>query len=129
VDTEEYINFTLFSENSLWLERIIQNLDTEILFERTSLLADIRIGVDRIRKLKFEHAKTRTELGKIKYSFNSPPEIFVRKALESSDSEGEAGENQNGRASATNGRQRRYKLNGNRSRKPRLNNEDFPELK
>ena len=128
MDTEEYINFTLFSENSLWLERIIQNLDTEILFERTSLLADIRIGVDRIRRLKFDHAKTRTELGKIKYSFNNPPEVFVRKALESSDSEGET-ENQNGKASATNGRQKRYKFNGNRSRKPRLNNEDFPELK
>lgn len=53
VDSESFINFTLFSENVLWLERLIQNLDKEIIFERTSLLADIRIGVDRIRRLKF----------------------------------------------------------------------------
>lgn len=92
VDTEEYINFTLFSENVLWLERLIQNLDKEIIFERVSLINDIRIGVDRIRRLKFQHAKARTELGKFKYSLNNPPEVFVRKALESSDSEAEVNE-------------------------------------
>lgn len=53
VDTEDYINFTLFGENVLWLERLIQNLDKEIIFERASLMNDIRIGVDRIRRLKF----------------------------------------------------------------------------
>lgn len=128
MDTDQYINLTLFSENSLWLERLIQNLDKEIAFERTNLLADIRIGVDRIRKLKVEHAKTKTEVGKVKYSLSTPPEIFVRKALESSDSEGEE-EAQNGKSSGTNGKHRKYKMHGNRSRRPRLNNEDFPELK
>jgi hypothetical protein len=48
-------------------------------------MADIRIGVDRIRKLKFEHAKSRTEVGRARYSMANPPDVFVRKALESSD--------------------------------------------
>lgn len=86
---------------------------------------DIRLGVDRIRKLKFDHAKTKTITGKVNYNLNSPPDVFVRKALESSDSEadeplGDAkGKSQ----------QRRYKLNGIQKRKVRLNGEDFPSLK
>lgn len=80
---------------------------------------DIKIGVDRIRKLKFEHAKNKTELGKVKYSLQNPPLVFVRKALESSDSEGEG---TNG-VTTSNGKHRRYKMNHNRPRKPRLMND------
>lgn len=47
-------------------------------------MEDIRFGVDRIRKLKVEHAKQKTEVGRVKYSINRPPEVFIRKALESS---------------------------------------------
>jgi hypothetical protein len=64
-------------------------------------------------------------VGKIKYSLDSPPDVFVRKALESSDSEGE----DTLHTAKPNNKQRRYKLNGKRSRKPHLTNDDFPELK
>jgi hypothetical protein len=90
-------------------------------------MADIRIGVDRIRKLKFEHAKSRTEVGRARYSMANPPDVFVRKALESSDEECDD-EPEKGKGKV-NGKNRRYKMNGNRSRKPRLNNDDFPELR
>lgn len=53
----------------------------------------------------------------------------MRKALESSDSEAEENEPVNRKASGTNGRQRHFKMSQNRNRKPRLTNEDFPELK
>jgi hypothetical protein len=42
---------------------------------------DIKIGVDRIRKLKFDHAKLKTTTGIAKYSLENPPKLFVRKAL------------------------------------------------
>lgn len=52
-------------------------------------MEDIKKGVDKIRKLKFEHAKIKTAVGKVRYTLGSPPDIFVRKALEDSDSESE----------------------------------------
>ena len=45
--------------------------------------------MDKIRKLKFEHAKIKTAVGRVRYTLGSPPDIFVRKALEDSDSESE----------------------------------------
>ena len=62
---------------------MIDSIDSEIVYERVSLMADIRAGVDRIRRLKVTHAKTKTETGKTKYSMEAPPPVFVRKALES----------------------------------------------
>jgi hypothetical protein len=44
-------------------------------------LDDIKIGVERIRKLKFDHAKLKTTTGRAKYSIDNPPKLFVRKAL------------------------------------------------
>lgn len=49
-------------------------------------------------------------MGRVKYSLNNPPEVFVRKALESSDSEAEGNEHVNGKVNGTNGRQRRFKM-------------------
>ena len=74
----------------IWLEKVLNNLDQEIEFERANLLEDIRIGVEQIRKLKVEHAKIKTEVGKTRYSnytLGCPPDVFVRRALESSDDE------------------------------------------
>lgn len=44
-------------------------------------MEDIRFGVERIRKLKVDHAKKKTVLGKTRYNLQQPPEIFVRKAV------------------------------------------------
>jgi|JI9StandDraft_2_1071091.scaffolds.fasta_scaffold240239_1 hypothetical protein len=53
-------------------------------------MEDIKFGVNRIKKLKAEHARHKTTLGKTKYSLTSPPEIFIRKALDSSSSDSES---------------------------------------
>ena len=36
-------------------------------------MEDISFGVERIRKLKFDHAKQKTALGRTKYSLQHPP--------------------------------------------------------
>lgn len=41
----------------------------------------MKIGVDKIRKLKFYHAKLKTAVGKATYSLANPPKKFIRKAL------------------------------------------------
>ena len=38
LDTEKYINLTVFEENTLWLEKIITNIDKEIDFEKADLM-------------------------------------------------------------------------------------------
>lgn len=50
-------------------------------------MEDLKFGVDRIRKLKIKHAKNKTALGKVQYSLNTPPEIFIRKAIDNSSSD------------------------------------------
>ncbi len=82
----------------------------------------MRSGVERIRKLKVEHAKRKTELGRTKYSLNQAPEVFVRKALESSDDEDQDCERERGKVS---GRGKNYKLRG---KKLRISEEEFPQL-
>ena len=107
---------------------MVNSISKEIDFERADLMEDIKFGVNRIRKLKIEHAKIKTTVGKSKYSINSPPEIFIRKAIDSSESEDEGpryikNEYKNGKNGKhyTNGDKRRNK-------KARILDEDFPTL-
>ena len=62
------MSLTVFGENIVWLEKLIDSIDNEVLFERVGLMDDIRAGVDRIRRLKFNHAKVKTTTGKVEYS-------------------------------------------------------------
>ncbi len=107
-------------------------------------MEDIRFGVDRIRKLKVEHAKQKTEVGRVKYSINKPPEVFIRKALESSSGSQDQdllkeiaygngkymnGKNghRNGKTNGfTNGKHKKY-ANGNKQ-KSAIKEEDFPNI-
>ncbi len=91
-------------------------------------MEDIKKGVDKIRKLKFEHAKIKTAVGKVRYTLGSPPDVFIRKALEDSDSESEE-ETADQRKNTNGFKQKRYRKNGNQGRKPRIHQDDFPELK
>lgn len=101
---------------------MLQNIDKEIDYQKVALISDIKIGVDRIRKLKFDHAKAKTATGRVKYSVYNPPEVFVRKALEDSDTESDDEDHANSTNGAQKRSNKRYAANGRGSRKPRLQN-------
>ena len=88
---------------------------------------DIRAGVDRIRRLKFGHAKVKTATGKVqysKYSLGDPPPVFIRKALESDeeDVQTELLPKEEVHVKGHNGyRRKKYEMRKDRSpRKPRI---------
>ena len=91
-------------------------------------MQDIKFGVNRIRKLKIEHAKIKTAVGKNHYSIHSPPELFIRKAIDSSESEDE--EPEFSKVTTKNGKNGKHYVNGDKKRKkkPRVLDEDFPTL-
>jgi len=50
-------------------------------------------GVNRIKKIKLEQKNSnnyKNGTNNLKYSFDKPPQVFIRRAIESSDSEEEA---------------------------------------
>ena len=52
----------------------------------------MKLGVNRIKKLKMDQKNNGNSYknSKIKYSLERPPQIFIRRAVDSSDEEGES---------------------------------------
>ena len=91
----------------------------------------MKLGVNRIKKLKMEQKNGNSyKNSKIKYSLERPPQIFIRRAVESSDEEDESNpthkeKNMNG------GNKRKYKEVQKEkapSKQPIFSNDDFPSL-
>ena len=49
-------------------------------FSRVGLIEDIRAGTARARKMKVENVRTH---GKTSYPLDKPPQIFIRRAVDS----------------------------------------------
>jgi hypothetical protein len=45
----------------------------------------MKAGTMQIKKMKAEHKNGSNGLGKIKYSLDKPPQIFIRRAVDSSE--------------------------------------------
>lgn len=49
----------------------------------------MKLGTMQIKKMKAEHKNGSNGLGKVKYSLDKPPQIFIRRAVDSSEDEGD----------------------------------------
>jgi hypothetical protein len=102
----------------------MSSLSQEVQFERVSLYDDIKIGTNAAKQNKHQHWKAQS---KKQYSLERPPNIFIRRAMESEDEEPE-----NERAKGKEAdKRRKYKEVVRESQvvsKPLFCNEDFPIL-
>lgn len=113
------------------METLIPSLSKSITFEKVNLYDDMKEGVNRIKKMKMEQKTTNTyKNSKVKYSLERPPQIFIRRAVDSSDEEGEHSPVHKERH-AIGGNKRKYKEVQKEkapSKQPVFNNDDFPSL-
>ena len=67
------------------------SLSKEVEFERVSLYEDMKLGVARVKKMKAEQKSNsnynKNGTGKMKYSLERPPQVFIRRAIDSSEEE------------------------------------------
>jgi len=49
---KDFVNLTLYEENSVFLEKMIPSLNKDIEFEKVSLFEDMKTGTSRIKKMK-----------------------------------------------------------------------------
>ena len=122
---------TLYEEGSTILDTLLPSISKTIDFQKVNLYEDMKLGVNRIKKLKMEQKNGNSyKNSKIKYSLERPPQIFIRRAVESSDEEDESNpthkeKNMNG------GNKRKYKEVQKEkapSKQPIFSNDDFPSL-
>lgn len=60
----------------------MSSLSQEVQFERVNLYDDIKIGTNAAKQNKHQHWKAQN---KKQYSLERPPNIFIRRAIESDD--------------------------------------------
>ena len=122
---QKQYNLTLFDGDIKLLEDTIKTVGKDIDFERADLYEDIRTGTTRIKKLKLEYTKNNQGVGKAKYSIDKTPQIFIRRAVESSDEEEEEKNNKYKNSD----RKRKYKQATKEAVvQPKFSSEDFPTL-
>ena len=60
-------------------------------YQKVSLYDDIKQGIARVKKLKSEQKQNGSHNrngGNFKYALDKPPQVFIRRAVDSSDEEG-----------------------------------------
>jgi len=61
------------------LEKVLKS-KMGVEFSRVNLIDDIRVGTARARKMKVENGRIH---GKTSYPLDKPPQIFIRRAVDS----------------------------------------------
>ena len=130
---KEYFSLTLYDQDSSFLDQLLASLSRQADFEKVTLYEDIKQGVARIKKIKAEQksnvAFNKNGTGKVKYSLERPPQVFIRRAVDSS--EEEEAQSPRGGARRDRGGRRKYKEVPREKaavRQPVFSSDDFPSL-
>ncbi len=117
---DECINLTLYEKDPAFLQQLMTSLSQEVAYQEVSLYDDIRTGTAAARQNKNHHWKGHQ---KKQYSLERPPQIFIRRAVDSEDEESE-------RDRRVKDSKRKYKeiVRETPAPKPMFSNEDFPLL-
>ena len=103
----------------------MSSLSKQVEYSRANLFEDIKHGIARVKKMKSQQKQNgsfnRNGGGSYKYNLDKPPNIFIRRAVDSSDEE--VSPKKEGR--------KRYKeavKERPQAAKPLFNQQDFPSL-
>lgn len=126
---DECINLTLYEEDPAFLPQLMTSLSHPLPYEPTTLYEDIRAGTAASKQQKHhKHIKKH-------YSLERPPQIFIRRAVDSEEEEPEKDRRREGKEK----QEKHDKQEGRRkyrevvrecgtAAKPSFSNEDFPLL-
>lgn len=123
------MNLTIFEEDHSFIDQLMPSLSKEVDFQKVNILEDMKAGTSRIKKLKQEQKNSNSYKngGMQKYSMERPPQIFIRRAVDSEDEEDSPrqkyGNNKKKYKEVT-----KEKAPVRQQQQPLFNNDDFPSL-